>query len=112
MIAILLLNGSGVLSSLHKLTHLSGDSEKITHCDHGSGHHEHPSEDGDQPKPDHDDEGCEICLGLAGLNLIPIADAPQIVSHAGFVAEPIGSAMTAPTREPLGDQPARAPPAC
>lgn len=114
MIAILLLNGSGVLSSVHKLTHDCGgcESTSLKQCGAEIDRHEHKSDDRDQPKPDHDDEGCEICLALAGLNLIPIADTPQIVTQTGFVSEPLGSAIIAPARDPLGNQPARAPPAC
>jgi hypothetical protein len=129
MIAALLLHGSGVLSSIHKLTHDCGGCVEIqvthcadddfnacaapsTPCGTASESPDRPSDDEDQPKPDQDDEGCEICLGLAGLHLIPIENAPRIVTHVGFADESVDSSLIAYTRVPLGDQPARAPPAC
>lgn len=112
MIAILLLNGSGVVSSIHKLSHHAGDESAISHCGHGGDHHDHPSDDEDQPNPEHDDEGCQICLGLAGLHLIPNDGSIRVTPHFGVEVEPIALALIVRTRDALGDHPARAPPVC
>lgn len=112
MIAILLLNGSGVVSSIHKLTHHIGDESRVSQCGHGDDHHDHSSEDPDQPNPEPNDEGCEICLGLSGLHLIPIADAPRAVPSNGVIVEPVATSLIVRARDALGDHPARAPPVC
>lgn len=112
IIAILLLNGSGVVSSIHKLSHHAGDESTISHCGHGGDHHDHPSDDEDHPNPDHDDEGCQICLGLAGLHLIPIDGSVRVTPHFGVEVEPIALSLIVRTRDALGDHPARAPPVC
>lgn len=110
LIAILLLNGSGVVSSVHKIMHHAGDDAAISHCDHDGGHHEQPVDEDDQPQPE--DEDCEICLGLAGLNLVPADDLPRVPSFGAVSPECITQSRAVLTRDPLGDHPARAPPAC
>ena len=102
IIAILLLNGSGVVSSLHKIVHHAGDDD--------ADHSEQSNEKDDLPVPQ--DEGCEICLGLAGLNLIPVEEPLRVVTFANFTAEFIVASHSAHTRDPLGECPARAPPVC
>jgi len=110
IIAILLLNGSGVVSSLHKIVHHAGDDTHVSHCDHDADHSEQSNEKDDLPVPQ--DEGCEICLGLAGLNLIPVEEPLRVVTFANFTAEFIVASHSAHTRDPLGECPARAPPVC
>ena len=112
MIMILLLNGSGVMSSIHKLTHHVGDESTISHCGHSSDHHTHTSDGEDQPNPEPEDEGCEICLGLSGMHLIPIEDSVRVVPHYGVDVEPIALSVIVRSRDALGEHPARAPPIC
>ena len=112
MIMILLLNGSGVMSSIHKLTHHVGDESTISHCGHSSDHHTHTSDGEDQPNPEPEDEGCEICLGLSGMHLIPIEDSVRVVPHDGVDVEPIALLVIVRSRDALGEHPARAPPIC
>lgn len=110
MIAVLLLNGSGVVSSVHKIMHHAGDEAAFSHCDHDGGHNEQPSDEEDQPQPE--DEDCEICLGLAGLNLVPAEELPRVQSFGIASPECVPEPRAVLTRDPAGDHPARAPPAC
>ena len=110
IIAILLLNGSGVVSSLHKVVHHAGDNTHVSHCDHDADHNEQSNEKDDLPVPQ--DEDCEICLGLAGLNLIPVEEPLRVVTVAIFTTELFVASQFAYTRDPLGECPARAPPVC
>lgn len=112
MIAALLLQGGGVVSSLHKLRHHTGDSPAVSGCSHDSVHSSHERGDPEPtPEPDNDDD-CSICLGLAGLHLIPIAEAPRVVPTPIFESVRLGKSISAIIRVDLGDHPARAPPVC
>lgn len=111
MIAALLLHGSGVLSSVHKIRHHSGDVSLVVGCDHDAPGttHEHGEK---QPTPEREDEDCDLCLGLAGLHLIPVMDSPRVVAAAPIEEERAAAPCEGYAAVDRREHPARAPPAC
>jgi hypothetical protein len=110
IIAILLLHGSGALSIVHKLSHHAGTGPVagVHLCDHDDAGHA-PVRD-DAPPPEQDDEDCSICLGLAGLHLALEIDPVGVEGATRMIERRLLLHRLAPTRDVLGDCPARAPP--
>ena len=113
LITLLLLHGGGVLTSLHKLSHLTRGVQAMQ-CDDGHAHHaQQPSDDRPAPSPSPDDDrDCSICLGLSGLHLAQ-SPPPLAVALLAVVAErPVLDDAPMWQREPHRDHGARAPPIC
>ena len=113
LITLLLLHGGGVLTSLHKLSHLTRGVQAMQ-CDHGHAHHaQQPSDDRPAPSPSPDDDrDCSICMGLSGLHLANAPASLPVVSLAILVDRTILEAAPMRQREPHRDHAARAPPIC
>ena len=109
MIMLLLLQGGGVVSALHKITH-HAQTQSVTSCEHGSAEHAPVPDDG--PSPEQGDDDCSICLGLSGLHLAPVADAPRVCDTPEFVVARVVSIWTPVACREMGEHPARAPPVC
>lgn len=109
MITLLLLQGSGVVSALHKITHHT-HTQTLASCDHatsGEG-----TEREDAPAPEREDDDCSICLGLAGLHLVPVIDATRVCEMPEFEVVCIAPIWVPCSRFATGEHPARAPPVC
>lgn len=109
MVLLLLLQGGGVVSALHKISHHTPE-QRVSSCDHASG--EHAPERNDAPSPEQGDDECSICLGLSGLHLAPVADAPKVIAMPGFEADRFAPVCAVCLFRVNGEPPARAPPVC
>lgn len=114
---LLLLHGSGAVSSLHMLTHQAHEPG-VSSCapaDRSHAHEHEPNPDPEptpEPAPEPGDKDCSICLGLAGLHLSSVDTETRVVIVPAF-AEPMRSqALLHQKRITHALSDARAPPVC
>jgi hypothetical protein len=121
LIAILALHGSGVLSSLHHLTHHTDAANAIesscaTSHVHTHAHEQvddHDDDQSDQPTPsDEHGEECSFCLGLSGLHLVASLEPVRIIPTTITEIDRSIDAQLVYSTAVLVDHPARAPPVC
>lgn len=116
LVVMLFVQSSGAVSLLHKLTHhpgFGGDqaAEAVLVLCHAAGDGAELPDDQPRPEPS-DDEDCSICLGLAGLHLIPAPEPVRVVDAPGFTEQSRVASRVVALRTELSDAPARAPPVC
>lgn len=119
ILSLMLVHGTGMSNVLHKLTHHDTSAShsldaKLAGCFHDSDtsssdqHSDTPADPTDQPS----EEDCSICLGLSGLQLLPVAQTVPAVSIPATPFYPSIAPIAAYCTQQAGDHPARAPPIC
>lgn len=116
LIAMLLIQGSGAVSLLHKLTHHPGfgadrGGEAAVLLCHDAADPADRSDEHPEPQPG-DEEDCSICLGLAGLHLVPAPEPVRVVDIPVVWQRLHIESRVCVIRSALSDAPARAPPVC